>query len=194
MFRLTRSMLALGGTKSSSLFRPITTQTIEQHEVRQKQIDENEETVDEEIRDQFTKEFLGNQIKVTEFQKILLTVGSSIAALLDPKRQDMIACLGETTGEDALQKILQIMQESEEGKVILQEKPRINTKTVNLDELKSLAPDTFGNHYYNFLEHNVSFEQLINFNLEDSRFYSSSKSRLIHDWKSASCKIQNWHT
>lgn len=193
MFRLTRSMSALGGTKSPRLFRPVTTQSSEQHEPRQKQNVNDEETVDDESLDQFTKEFLGNQIKVTEFQRMLLTAGSSIAALLDPRRQDMIACLGETTGEDALHKILQVMQTSVEGQEILREKPRINTKTVNLNELKSLSPDTFGNHYYKFLEDNVSlkFHPLLDvkicFLASDARlpirssFHARSPARLCDD-------------
>jgi ubiquinone biosynthesis protein COQ4 len=93
---------------------------------------------------------------VSDFQRILLTAGSSIAALLDPRRHDMIACLGETTGEDALRKVLQVMRESTEGQEILKQKPRINTSTVNLNELKDLSPDTFGHHYYKFLDDNVS--------------------------------------
>lgn len=158
MFRLTRSILALSSTKSSRFFTPrnATTQSAEQHELRQKEINNDEEASDEESLDRFTKEFLGNKIKITEFQKMLLTAGSSIAALLDPRRHDMIACLGETTGEEALYKVLQVMNESIEGQEILREKPRINTKTVNFEELKNLPDDTFGFHYYKFLEDNVS--------------------------------------
>lgn len=166
MFRLTRSMLALSGTKSSHFIRNVTTQSTKQHELRQKENNNDEETLDDESLDCFTKEFLGNKIKITEFQRMLLTAGSSIAALLDPRRQDMIACLGETTGEDALQKILQVMNESTEGQEILREKPRINTKTVNLDELKNLPADTFGHHYYKFLEDNVSSSYCFHFQHE----------------------------
>ena len=170
MFRLTRSISALGGSKSSRLFRAITTQSTEQHEPRQKQNVNEDETVNDENLDQFTKEFLGNKIKISEFQRMLLTAGSSIAALLDPRRQDMIACLGETTGEEALHKILQVMQTSIEGQQILREKPRINTKTVNIDELKNLAPDTFGHHYYKFLEDNVSQEFIFISSIEEIFF------------------------
>lgn len=155
MFRITRPVLTLGGVKPSQIGRSITTRSCQHHELRQEESN-NEENGNEEELDQFTKEFLGNQIKVTDFQRLLLTAGSSIAALLDPRRQDMIACLGETTGEEALQSVLQTMQNSEEGRQILKEKPRINTKTVNLDELKSMSADTFGHHYYKFLDDNVS--------------------------------------
>lgn len=158
MFRWTRSALALG-SKSSRCNRRIVTQAFKQHEARQNE-NGDEETAVEESLDEFTKEFLGNQIKVTDFQRMLLTAGSSIAALLNPRRHDMIACLGETTGEEALHKILQVMRESDEGRKILKQKPRINTKTVNLDELKHMPADTFGHHYYKFLDDNVSCNYL----------------------------------
>lgn len=126
---------------------------------------ENEQKLDESIDDQssqehldtFTKEFMGNKINVTDFQRIILAAGSSIAALVDPRRHDMIACLGETTGAEALNKILSAMKSSEEGQQILNEKPRINTRTVNLKELKELPAETLGHQYCKFLEDNVSF-------------------------------------
>lgn len=156
MLRLTRSILALSGAKPPHIIRSITTQSTKQHELREKEEIEEETVKEEENLDEFTKEFLGNRIKVSEFQRLLLTAGSSIAALLDPRRHDMIACLGETTGENALCSILQDMKASEEGQLILKEKPRINTKTVNLNDLKSMDVESFGHHYYKFLEDNVS--------------------------------------
>ncbi|XP_004530790.1 ubiquinone biosynthesis protein COQ4 homolog, mitochondrial [Ceratitis capitata] len=104
--------------------------------------------------DEFTKEFLKNRIEMTPFQKILLGAGSSVAALIDPRRHDMIAALGETTGEATLQNILQTMQASEEGQRILTQKPRINTQTVNLKRLRSLAENTLGHVYVQFLDDN----------------------------------------
>ena len=155
MIRLTRLIVALSENRPSNIIRSITIQSFKQHELREKE-EIIEEAPAEENLDDFTREFLGNRIKVTDFQRLLLTAGSSIAALLDPRRHDMIACLGETTGEQALQKILEVMQSSVEGQEILREKPRINTRTVNLDELKGLPEDTFGHHYYKFLDDNVS--------------------------------------
>lgn len=102
--------------------------------------------------DEFTAEFLKNHIKVTDLQRIVLSIGSSIAALTDPRRHDMIACLGETTGVTALQTIRQQMQNNEEGRKILAEKPRINTGTVNMDVLRNLPENTFGYHYVNLLQ------------------------------------------
>ncbi|XP_067646150.1 ubiquinone biosynthesis protein COQ4 homolog, mitochondrial isoform X2 [Eurosta solidaginis] len=86
--------------------------------------------------------------------KVLLSAGSSIASLIDPRRHDMIAALGETTGELALRNILQTMQASIEGKRILEQKPRINTRTVDFNRLRSLTENTFGYAYAKFLDDN----------------------------------------
>ncbi|XP_001649247.2 ubiquinone biosynthesis protein COQ4 homolog, mitochondrial [Aedes aegypti] len=102
--------------------------------------------------DEFTKEFLKNQIKLTELQRVILSAGSSIAALVDPRRHDMIACLGETTGVPALENIRNQMRNSDEGRQILEDKPRINTRTVNMDALKKLPGNTFGYQYVSFME------------------------------------------
>jgi len=68
----------------------------------------------------------------------------------------MIACLGETTGEDALWSILDTMQASEEGQRIMADKPRIHTSTIDFKYLETLPPDTFGASYVKFLKDNVS--------------------------------------
>lgn len=68
----------------------------------------------------------------------------------------MIACFGETTGDAALRDILTEMKKTEEGLAILNEKPRINTKTIDLNTLRKLPDGTFGRSYVKFLDDNVS--------------------------------------
>lgn len=68
----------------------------------------------------------------------------------------MIACLGETTGYETLQNILKVMKSSPEGTHILMDKPRINSKAIDLDALGKLPVDTFGYAYKKFLDDNVS--------------------------------------
>lgn len=72
----------------------------------------------------------------------------------------MIACLGETTGHSSLSKNLELMRESEEGQQILRDKPRINTKTVDLNALRNLPETTFGHIYVKFLDDNVSKQKI----------------------------------
>lgn len=68
----------------------------------------------------------------------------------------MIACLGETTGVAALQQILSEMKATEEGRRILEHKPRINSRDIDLEALGRLPSTSFGYHYKQFLVVNVS--------------------------------------
>lgn len=68
----------------------------------------------------------------------------------------MVAVFGEVTGEQALQQMYGKMSRNEEGHQILLDKPRINSQTVNFNELKALPEGSLGNEYVTFMERNVS--------------------------------------
>jgi len=68
---------------------------------------------------------------------------------------DALGVFGETSGGFALQKMHAKMMSSEEGRSILMEKPRISTKSVNLEELKKLPQNCLGQAYVKFLKENV---------------------------------------
>uniref|UniRef100_T1IUR3 Ubiquinone biosynthesis protein COQ4 homolog, mitochondrial n=1 Tax=Strigamia maritima TaxID=126957 RepID=T1IUR3_STRMM len=93
-------------------------------------------------------------IPTTSFQKILLAVGSAGMALYKPQRDDMVAVMGEATGIRALKKIHTKMTQEAEGQMILREKPRINSQTVDLNYLKTLPKSTLGGSYIKFLDDN----------------------------------------
>ena len=82
-------------------------------------------------------------------------MGSAAISLANPYRGDMIACLGETTGRNALMHCHQQMKNTNEGQRILAQKPRINTSTVDLSYLKDLPLGTVGRTYRDFLDDNV---------------------------------------
>ena len=58
--------------------------------------------------------------------------------LYDPWRADMVAVNGEVAGGPALNYMHSRMKESSEGRLILKERPRITTKTVDYDALAAL--------------------------------------------------------
>lgn len=155
MLKLSRSLVlkTASGRVNQPIYVCMRGVTTHQEEINN---DEHDADTPKEEMDDFTQQFLDKRIKISEFQRLLLAAGSSIAALFDPRRHDMIACLGETTGEDALRRTLKVMQSTSEGSDILMQKPRINTKTMNLDELKNLPIDTFGHQYFKFLDDNVN--------------------------------------
>jgi len=59
----------------------------------------------------------GSRIRLKTWQQAAVAMGSAVGALLDPRRADLIAALGETTGKPAFEKVLQRMKSSPEGRV-----------------------------------------------------------------------------
>ena len=70
---------------------------------------------------------------------------------------DMVAVFGETTGHFALKNLYKQMSADPEGRQILEDNPRINSKTIDIEKLASLPEETFGHCYYKFLKNNVIF-------------------------------------
>lgn len=85
-----------------------------------------------------------NHIQTTALQKTLLGLGSGWLALTNPKRGDMVALMGESTGECALKYMQSNMLNDPIGRRILTEKPRINSTTINLDALAELPEGSLG--------------------------------------------------
>ncbi|KAF5837961.1 ubiquinone biosynthesis protein [Dunaliella salina] len=77
---------------------------------------------------------------------------SAAGALLRPARADLVAAVGETTGEWQLQRLKERMlaDPTGTGRVILEEKPRI--KDEFLAQCWNLPPHTFGGAYAQFMK------------------------------------------
>ena len=91
-------------------------------------------------------------VYTTAVQKTVLALGSSIIALTDPYRADMVAVSGETLGQRALQNMYEKMKDSREGRALLKDRPTINSSTVDFDYLKSLPEHSLGHTYASFCE------------------------------------------
>ncbi|KAJ7888794.1 ubiquinone biosynthesis protein Coq4 [Mycena leptocephala] len=78
--------------------------------------------------------------------------GIRFMSLADPRRGDMVAALGETTAGPSLPRLLDVMLESPEGRQILKDRPRINSKTVDMSKLAQYPEGTFGRAYITWLE------------------------------------------
>ncbi|XP_071943702.1 ubiquinone biosynthesis protein COQ4 homolog, mitochondrial-like [Antedon mediterranea] len=100
------------------------------------------------------QEFNSYHIPTTKPQNVLLSIASSMMALYDPYRHDMVAVVGEATGYRALQQMHRQMMNDPTGQIILKEKPRINSKTIDFDFLRSLPDKTLGKKYITFMDKN----------------------------------------
>ncbi|KAI8378681.1 ubiquinone biosynthesis protein Coq4 [Choanephora cucurbitarum] len=106
---------------------------------------------EQEYRNQ--KKLYETHIPISNIERTVLTIGSAFAALNNPLRGDMVAALGETTGHLFLSRMRDQMLESTVGRLILRERPIINTRTIDFDKLKqTCAPGTFGYTYIHWLE------------------------------------------
>jgi ubiquinone biosynthesis protein COQ4 len=73
-------------------------------------------------------------------------------SILDPKRGDMIATMGETTVPNSLLKhIYQRMGRDVSGAELLRWKPRINEGIIDRNWLATLPDGTLGKEYLRFL-------------------------------------------
>ncbi|CAF3418898.1 unnamed protein product [Rotaria socialis] len=117
-------------------------------------------------------------------QKSILAVGSGVMSILDPSRDDMISIFGETTGVLALKSMQEKMIVDPEGDEILKKRPVINTKTVDLNFLKSLPAGTLGKEYSNFLaKYNLTPDarRPVSFIDDAELAYVMRRYREIHD-------------
>ncbi|KAG9137078.1 hypothetical protein Leryth_024505 [Lithospermum erythrorhizon] len=128
----------------------------------------------------------GSRVPLSKWQQAAVAVGSAFGALLDPRRADLIAALGETTGKPAFEKVLQRMKGSPEGRAILAEQPRIISSAVG--HAWDLPPNTFGAAYARFMgSRNFSPDDRppVRFMETDELAYVVMRAREVHDF---------WHT
>nr|ACU18081.1 unknown [Glycine max] len=128
----------------------------------------------------------GGRIWLKAWQRAAVAVGSTVGALLDPRRADLIAALGETTGKHAFERVLQRMKSSPEGRALLLERPRVVCAKVG--HAWDLAANTFGAAYARFMgSRNFSPDDRppVRFMDTDELAYVAMRAREVHDF---------WHT
>lgn len=59
----------------------------------------------------------GARVHLKGWQQAAVAIGSAFGALMDPRRADLIAALGETTGKPAFERVLEQMKKNPEGRV-----------------------------------------------------------------------------
>ncbi|XP_021718380.1 ubiquinone biosynthesis protein COQ4 homolog, mitochondrial-like [Chenopodium quinoa] len=126
------------------------------------------------------------RVRLSGWQQAAVALGSAVGALVDPRRADLIAALGETTGKLAFEKVLERMKRSQEGKAILLERPRIIS--ANVGHAWDLPENTFGAAYAKFMgSRNFSPDDRppVRFLDTEELAYVAMRAREVHDF---------WHT
>ncbi|KAK2567136.1 Ubiquinone biosynthesis protein COQ4-like protein [Acropora cervicornis] len=125
-----------------------------------------------------------SHIPTSILQKAVLTAGSAIMALYDPTRADMVATLGETTGLFALRRMQKRMTEDPVGQHILEERPQLNSLTLDYDRLRQLPDGTFGREYVRGMDVNgiEPDRDTVKFVDDTELAYVMQRYREVHDF------------
>ncbi|KAL1995505.1 hypothetical protein VTN49DRAFT_1692 [Thermomyces lanuginosus] len=92
-------------------------------------------------------------VPLTCIERGALAVGSALGSLLNPRRGDLIAALGEATATPFfIYRLRDVMLSHPTGRRILRDRPRITSQTLSLDYLRSLPENTVGRTYATWLD------------------------------------------
>jgi len=125
-----------------------------------------------------------SHMPTTNIQKLLLFAGSAAVGLSDPWRSDMVAINGEVFGLTALTYMHSRMKANEEGRLVLEERPRISTKTVDYAALAQLPENTLGRVVADFnAKHKISPDTraVVQFVDDPELAYVMQRYREVHD-------------
>jgi ubiquinone biosynthesis protein COQ4 len=78
----------------------------------------------------------------------------AVRSLEDPENGEHISRLTDVTSMRSLRWIKVKMEETEEGRIILKEQPRITIETTNFKNLKNYPENTLGYAYYKYMSEN----------------------------------------
>ncbi|KAI9927978.1 hypothetical protein ASPWEDRAFT_157786 [Aspergillus wentii DTO 134E9] len=86
-------------------------------------------------------------------ERSALAVGSAVGSLLNPRRGDLIAALGEATATPYfIYRLRNAMLSDPTGRRILRDRPRITSETLRLPYLRSLPENSVGRTYAAWLD------------------------------------------
>merc|ERR1711900_129159 len=84
-------------------------------------------------------------IPLTRVEKAGLALGSAFGSLYNPYRGDLIAALGEATATPYfIYRLRDAMLASPTGRRILKDRPRLTSKTLRMEYLRTLPENTVG--------------------------------------------------
>ncbi|KAI1007023.1 Ubiquinone biosynthesis protein [Podosphaera aphanis] len=92
-------------------------------------------------------------VPLTWMEKGGLALGSALVALVNPRRGDLVAALGEVTASPYfIDRLRDVMLSSSTGRRILRERPRISSATLDMPAIRRLPPNTVGRCYAAWLD------------------------------------------
>ena len=92
-------------------------------------------------------------VPLNTIERGALAIGSAVGSLLNPRRHDLIAALGEATATPYfIYRLRDVMLRHPTGRRILRDRPRITSTTLQVEYLRQLPENTVGRSYVNWLD------------------------------------------
>jgi ubiquinone biosynthesis protein COQ4 len=92
-------------------------------------------------------------VPLTFLERGALAVGSAVGSLMNPRRADLIAALGEATATPYfIYRLRDAMLSDPTGRRILRDRPRITSETLKLPYLRTLPENSVGRTYATWLD------------------------------------------
>ncbi|KAJ5306550.1 hypothetical protein N7508_005565 [Penicillium antarcticum] len=92
-------------------------------------------------------------VPLTTIERGALAVGSALGSLINPRRADLIAALGEATAAPYfIYRLRDAMLSDPTGRRILRDRPRITSETLKMTHLRTLPENSVGRTYATWLD------------------------------------------
>ncbi|KAJ5460131.1 uncharacterized protein N7458_001683 [Penicillium daleae] len=92
-------------------------------------------------------------VPLTTIERGALAIGSAVGSLINPRRADLIAALGEATATPYfIYRLRDAMLSDPTGRRILRDRPRITSETLNMSYLRTLPENSVGRTYATWLD------------------------------------------
>ncbi|KAJ5469536.1 Ubiquinone biosynthesis protein coq4 [Penicillium diatomitis] len=92
-------------------------------------------------------------VPLTTIERGALALGSAFGSLINPRRADLIAALGEATATPYfIYRLRDAMLSNPTGRRILRDRPRITSETLQMSQLRALPENSVGRAYATWLD------------------------------------------
>lgn len=96
----------------------------------------------------------GYAIHAPFWERALLGAGSALGLLVNPSRGDLLSVLTQVSSYPNIDRLVQQMRQTHEGRRLMAARPSINSRTIDLPALWALPDDTFGKEWVRWLKAN----------------------------------------
>jgi ubiquinone biosynthesis protein COQ4 len=118
-------------------------------------------------------------------QQAFLTTYFSLGAMFNPTRGDLVAGLGDVTSVNVIRRLHEHMVSDPVGKELLERKPLITVKSLDLPKLRILPAGTMGREYVRYMDtHGFSADErnIVRFMDNPDHAYTLVRYRQVHDF------------